>query len=335
MPIEPEHILKFLNDSTKEKRNSELLNLLITRINKLCFEECQIDRIACTLTPMCTRRFLLKLRIINGLDFNDLPKFCYKVHKNTVLRDFEEKTVIYKPFDSYLYLIDFLDIFFHAEYRKLNKYISFKNWDEAFKLFEEKIQKTGAFNYYLSENKNFLIFHYEEKLHIIFVEKDYVLTNARRDKIASLELLKGIFNLFSKLYFPDVKVKQKSNGYITLKTIIPKDIISRIAPPDEIKEDSEEDEYFHNVFYTDIEELMYFCQRIRLKIDRNENLEIKLYLGLLTNNHSEHNKQVPLRYRDIYKIRDFLEKLYNKFYIIWLDSYPLNVEEEEGEILNE
>ncbi|MGV9171976.1 MAG: hypothetical protein ACOC44_19965 [Promethearchaeia archaeon] len=335
MPLEPEHLIDFLNDPTNERRNADLMDLTIARINKLCFEECQIDRIACTLTPMCTRRFLLKLRMINGLGHEDLPKFCYKAHKNMVQRDFEEKTVIYKPFDSYLYLIDFLDIFFHADYRKLNKFISFKNWEDVLNLLEEKVQKTGVFNYHLSENKNYFIFLYEEKLHIVFVEEGYVLTNARRESVASLELLKGIFKLFSNLFFPDIKVKQSKNSHITLKTIVPKDIISRVEPFDESKEDSEEFKYFHNIFHTDIGELMHFCERIRLKADRNENLEIKLYLDLLTNNYNERNKQLPLRYRDIFKIKEFLEKLYNNFYILWLDQYPLNIEEDEGEIINE
>lgn len=45
MPLEPKHILKLLEKSTNEKFKSELLELMIKRINKLCFEECQIDRI--------------------------------------------------------------------------------------------------------------------------------------------------------------------------------------------------------------------------------------------------------------------------------------------------
>ncbi|MHA1724030.1 MAG: hypothetical protein ACTSXH_04210 [Promethearchaeota archaeon] len=46
MPLEPNHLLNFLETSFNEKYNSELLELLIKRIDKLCFEECQIDRMA-------------------------------------------------------------------------------------------------------------------------------------------------------------------------------------------------------------------------------------------------------------------------------------------------
>ena len=112
MPLDPNHIIKFLENISNDKFSSEMLYLLINRIDKLCLEECQIDRIACTLTPMCTRRFLLKLRIKNNLTIDDLPQFCYNVQKNMLYRDFYEKTVVYKPFDAYLYLVDFLDVFF-------------------------------------------------------------------------------------------------------------------------------------------------------------------------------------------------------------------------------
>ena len=100
MPLQPEHIVDFLEKELDSKFQSELLELLNKRIYKLCFEECQIDRIQCTLTPLCTRRFLLKLRLINGLNIDDQPKFCYSVHKGIVQRDFLNKTVVYKPNDA-------------------------------------------------------------------------------------------------------------------------------------------------------------------------------------------------------------------------------------------
>jgi len=38
MPLEPRHIIDFLGDATNDKFNSELLDLLIKKVNKLCFE---------------------------------------------------------------------------------------------------------------------------------------------------------------------------------------------------------------------------------------------------------------------------------------------------------
>ena len=126
MPVLPNHIKNFIVSESETKHKSELIELLLKRVNKLCFDECQIDRISCTITPMCYRRFLLKLRIKNGLPIEDLPQFCYSVHKGVIEREYRNKTVVYRPFDSYLYLVDFLDIFFHGDYRRLNRYISKK-----------------------------------------------------------------------------------------------------------------------------------------------------------------------------------------------------------------
>ncbi|MFX1504052.1 MAG: hypothetical protein ACFFDH_24035, partial [Promethearchaeota archaeon] len=110
MPLQPNHILKFLDNEAENKTKSELIDLLRKRIDELCFEQCQIDRIQCTLTPLCSRRFLIKLRIKSELPIDDLPRFCYSVHKGVIERYFRNKTVIYRPYDAYLYIIDFLDV---------------------------------------------------------------------------------------------------------------------------------------------------------------------------------------------------------------------------------
>jgi len=103
MPLTPEDILKFLDNESEAKFKSELLDLLRKRIDNLCIDECERDRIQCTLTPLCSRRFLLKLRIKNDLKYEDLPKFCYSVHKGVIERFFRNKTVVYRPYDAFLY----------------------------------------------------------------------------------------------------------------------------------------------------------------------------------------------------------------------------------------
>ncbi len=318
MPLEPNHLANFLGNTVNDKFNSELLDLIIKRINKLCFEECQIDRIQCTLTPLCTRRFLLKLRIKNGLPLEDLPKFCYSVQKNIVLRDFRGKTVVYKPFDAYLYLVDFLDIFFHGDYRKLNKFISFQNWSEALEIFDDRIKNRDEnFRYHLKGN--YLIFKYDDRLHIIFVDEKYVLCNANRENIASLELLGAICEFYAKLYFPEIKVKLIKSEYIEVTSILPKDVLNTISKTPTVAENpSKKDHYFWNVFYEDLEAMVQFCKEIHLDYDWMGNLLIKLGINLETNNFNEKNNKIQLRYRDLRFLLNFIQRLYNEFYVIWL-----------------
>jgi hypothetical protein len=319
MPLEPDHISDFLEEDTDSKSRSELLDLLNKRIHKLCFEECQIDRIQCTLTPLCSRRFLLKLRLLNGLTIEDQPEFCYSVHKNIVLRDFRNKTVVYKPNDAYLYLIDFLDVFFHGDYRKLNKYFSKEEFPNITEIFNDRINNRDEdFEYYLSYHQNFMIIKYEEKLHIIFIKKKYALCNANRDSITDLELLYGLTRLFAKIYFPEVRIQRIPDDCIEITTNIPKDVLKNISNTPPVEEESKRDKYLWEVFPNDLDALCQYCKEVSLYMDKLGNLGIKISIGVQSNYPYDKRKLGFLRYRDLRLIFNIIYRLYNDFYIIWL-----------------
>ena len=317
MPLQPEHIDKFLEEEIDTKIKNELLELLKKRIDNLCFKECEIDRIQCTLTPLCTRRTLLKLRLLNGLTIEDQPDFCYSVHKNIIFRDFRNKTVIYKPNDAYLYLVDFFDVFFHGDYRKLNKFFSKKDFKGANKIFNDRINNRDEdFQYLLTDDQNFMIFKYGEKIHICFIAKNYALCNANRENITNLELLFGLCKLFARIYFPEVKLKLNQSNSVEIKTIIPKDALLRISktPPED--EDSKRDNYIWNVFPGELDALSQYCKEINIYIDKKENLAIKLNIGVVPEVHMNKSSSALLRYRDLRLIFNILYRLYNDFYIL-------------------
>jgi len=317
MPLLPEHITKYLNDESDTKVKAELLDIFRKRIDKLCFEECQIDRIQCTLAGLCNKRHLLKLRIKSGLSIEDLPSFCYSVHKGVVERFFRNKTVIYRPFDAYLYLIDFLDVFFHGDYRKLNKFISFNKWDKIFEIFDDRIQNRNENFDYLRTNK-YLIFKFEDRIHIAFLDEKYVICNANRENISSLELLNGICQLYANIYFPEVKLIFIPDKYVEIALKVPYDILTNISEEPLIDNNSKADQYFWNTFWEDLNALTQYCDEINLNIDTNQNLEIVLYLGLLTSNYNEEGIKAKLRFRDLRLIFNFITRIYTDYYIIWV-----------------
>jgi hypothetical protein len=309
MPLEPEHISEFLESEYETKHILELLELLKERIDELCFRDCQTDRVACTLQPKCSRRFLLKLRLLSNLTIEDQPKFCYSVHKNVIQRDFRNKTVIYRPFDSYLYLIDFLDVFFHGDYRKLNKFLSKKDFKEVFKIFDDRINNRGEdFQYLITENQNYIILKFDDKIHIIFLNENYALCNANRDYIKNLEILNGLSELFASLYFPEVEKELIPGESVVLKTYFPKDVLKEISDKPPNNDESKRDSYLWNTFANDLDALSQFCKEINLYIDKKKNLKIKLHLGL----------KPLIRYRDLRLIFNIIFRLYNDFYIIWV-----------------
>jgi len=318
MPLTTDKILKFLDNESETKFKSELLDLLRKRIDKLCFDECEKDRILCTLTPLCSRRFLLKLRIKNDLKLDELPKFCYSVHKGVIERFFRNKTIVYRPYDAYLYLIDFVDVFFHGDYRKLNKFISFKNWEEAFKIFDDRIHnRNEIFDYLLTEN--YLVFKFEDRIHVIFINEKYVLCNANRENVPDLELLEGVCKLYSGIKFPEVKLKQRQSKHVEITVKVPYDVLNKISTEPSIKNDSKADQYFWNIFWEDLNALTQYCDEIHLQMDKNQNLEIILYLRTETSNYDEEENPVPLRFRDLRLILNFINRIYQDYYIIYLD----------------
>lgn len=318
MPLEDKQIIQFLTNPVNERYNSEMIDLLRKEINNLCFKECQVDRITCTLNPMCTRRFLLNMRIKKGLELEELPKFCYNVQKGVIERYLKGRTVVYKPSDSYLFLIDFLDIFFHENYRRLNKFITFKNWEEAEQLLDDANEEGQNISYYRTEN--YFIVKYEDEVHVIFLNEGYVLCNADREDIIDTELIKGILDLYSKKDFPEARVESVQNDYIKVRIKIPNDIVSsinNIEAAEDLNEESSE-YYFRKEFHQDLFELSSFCSKISLNTNFYDDLIINLIIREKTHKYKENNVQVPLRYRDLKRVIEFLDKLYNRYYVIWI-----------------
>ena len=319
MPLERGHIENYLKRDTHPRDKAELYNMLKERIEELC-ENCQRDRIRCVLNPMCYHRFLLKLRILNGLKIEDQPKFCYSVHKNIILRDFLNKTVVYKPYDSYLYMVDFFDVFFHGDYRKLNKFISKRQYKDVKKIFDDRIyNRNENFNYILTEGENYLIFKYGDKIHVLFIRENYAICNANREGIYDLEILLGLCRLFSKIYFPEVRISQQSD-WIEILTIIPQDILIELgnSPKNDNEKNSKRSEYLWGKFSEDLDELSQFCKEINLYFNEKGDLSIKLNISLKTGNPEPNKQSNPIRYRDMQSIFDIITRLYNDFYIIWI-----------------
>ncbi|MFX1398905.1 MAG: hypothetical protein ACFFAS_17885 [Promethearchaeota archaeon] len=316
MPLNPDHIIKYLENISIETNKAELLNLLIKRIDQLCFENCQIDRVACTLTPSCSRRFLLNLRLVSHI--KEIPEFCYGIQKNIVMRDFRNKTVVYTPNDAYLYTSDFFDVFFHGDYRKLTRYVQREQWDRIYKIFDDRILYQNEKFEYIHSN-NYLIIKYDERIHVVLLKENYALCNADLEGFESLELLKGLCELFAKIYFPDVQLKIKNNQHVVIKTLIPQDVLSGITPDlGNQKELTKSDDYFWNSFHKDLESLSQLCEKIRLSFDRNNNLNINLFLSLIINEELGKSKIRQLRFKDLRWILNFIYRLYNDFYILWL-----------------
>jgi replicative DNA helicase len=161
---------------------------------------------------------------------------------------------------------------------------------------------------------------YDDKLHVIFIKEGYVICNANREEIRDLELIKGISNLNSKMSFQETSVRILDDNMVRLMVKIPHDVLTRIKN-DQIKEDEEldkPDNYFWNVFHKDLQNLTEHCQKISLIMNNTQDLRIELFLNNDSNNFIDQAKRVPLRFRDLEEVLNFIDKVYNEFYVIWV-----------------
>jgi hypothetical protein len=178
--------------------------------------------------------------------------------------------------------VDFFDVFFHGDYRKLNKFFSKKDFKGANKIFDDRINNRDEnFQYLLTDDQNFMIFKYDEKIHVCFIAKNYALCNANRENICNLELLFGLCKLFARIYFPEVKLKLNQSNSVEIKIIIPKDALLKFSKIPPIDEDSKSDNYIWNVFPGELETLSQFCKEINIYLDSKDNLAIKLHIGVV------------------------------------------------------
>ena len=145
-------------------------------------------------------------------------------------------------------------------------------------------------------------------MHIIFLNEKYALCNANRDKIVNLEILKGLTDLFSSLYFPEIERRLIPNDSVQIKTYIPRDVLNKTSKEAPENDENKKDQYLWNTFANDLDALSQFCKEINLYIDKKENLTIKLHLDI----------NGGMRYRDLRLVFNILFRLYNDFYIIWL-----------------
>jgi hypothetical protein len=110
--------------------------------------------------------------------------------------------------------------------------------------------------------------------------------------------------------------------YVRVKLKIPFDIASNVTEEaSNIDGENREnaDFYFWNKFPEDLFQLSELCEKINLDMNRINDLVLTIHIDTETKNYPEgSDKNMPLRYRDLRKIIEFIDFIYNQFYVIWI-----------------
>ena len=147
----------------------------------------------------------------------------------------------------------------------------------------------------------------------------YALCNANRENIPDLELLQGVCKLYSGINFPEVKLKQRHSEHIEISVKVPYDVLNEVSAEPSVENDSKVDHYFWNTFWEDLNALTQYCDEIHLQMDKNQNLEITLYLSTETSNYDEEENPVPLRFRDLRLVLNFINRIYQDYFVLRVD----------------
>ena len=161
-----------------------------------------------------------------------------------------------------------------------------------------------------------MIFKYDDKIHVCFIDKNYALCNANRENITNLELLFGLCKLFARIYFPEVKLKLIPSNCVEITIIIPKDTLLKISKEPPTDEESKRDNYIWNIFPSELDALSQFCKEINIYKDKKGNLAIRLNIGVEPEVRTNKYSSALLRYRDLRLIFNMLYRLYNDFYVL-------------------
>lgn len=307
MNTDPRSIVDFLLKIATRKQNSELLKKFAKDLDSLC-SKCQQDRIQCSITPLCSKRHLLKLRIISGAKLEDLPKFCYRQLVSQIARDKEKKRTLFRPLDSYIFLLDFLAIFFPKHYRALFKNLSFLNYEESIDVLESfQKQNKGKFRYLLKQKH--LLIEFQGKLYIIFLKEHYVCCLLRKESIYDSDLLEDLI-VFLSYKVPHIIVERTQKNTVLLSVIVTKS--EQINLEKYFVSDIEDSSENQILFEEDSKILTRISDEILINFDDSDNLHLKLNLKLRTNQNSEFMGKEPINIADIQAIFDIFNHLLKK-----------------------
>ncbi|GAB4307278.1 MAG: hypothetical protein Kow0069_04690 [Promethearchaeota archaeon] len=175
---------------------------------------CQYDRMICAISPMCFRRHWLNVLIKNGVkpDEEIFPKFCYSQQVSNVQRYLQKKRTLYPPFDSLMFLEDFLGLVFPHHKRRLALYLKRGDWPTLREKLDQLAESAGIG---LTWGRDFAVMvppgdYLGPEHNVFFLDErgGYAIVDPRREELYYTEQVEVLVRAFSSAY--DVAVDFKS-----------------------------------------------------------------------------------------------------------------------------
>lgn len=182
-------------------------------------DECQSDRMTCTVRPMCKKRRWLSLLIKAGVSKEEIPQFCYERQIQAVQSFLSKERYFYEPEDCTVYLKDFLDLLSQKTSYYLSKLLENEDYDEVSWEIEfflrKKFNRVRVLN--LGES---IIAMTDYSLWYFNYLGNYVILNLMDEKITNQELLLSLLKFLNRYCKLDVKIYKKTQETWILDLIL-------------------------------------------------------------------------------------------------------------------
>jgi len=171
-------------------------------------QECQRDRMVCSLSPMCFRRHYMNLLIKAGAEFEELPPFCYSQQLSNIQRFLQKKRTLYPATDSIIYLRDFLKLAFEADSKQLLKFFEKIDTAGAARLLQKMREREKALNLRFRLTNNYCLLALEEVIFLLDIRENLAKIDPRREEIFFRETFFLLLELYSEIYRIQYSQKQ-------------------------------------------------------------------------------------------------------------------------------
>ncbi|MHA1696853.1 MAG: hypothetical protein ACTSUG_16480 [Candidatus Helarchaeota archaeon] len=247
-------------------KESLLKNEILSLIKKKC-EICNATPIDCALQPHCGDRKLLKIQIELGVQYQDLPQFCYNQQLQTVIRFMNGKVNLIEPVDVKIFLNDFINVVINE------KKIKFRNSDSLYSKLIVKLSELSKNDFFIvRDERNGLgkvIFLLNGTFYFLDFDKQIAIINWHNSFVETEEELKMVLNLLAQKYKLKFEIEQELLGLWKLIFTFPKKL--EIADDKILKFKQEMKKYVEYVnFYSTFDD---FKLKINLKTPKNINWE--------------------------------------------------------------
>ncbi|MFX0101901.1 MAG: hypothetical protein ACFFCS_20215 [Candidatus Hodarchaeota archaeon] len=203
-----EKLVKYLETRASGSDFKFIVEKAITYMQALD-DECQSDRMTCTVRPMCKKRRWLSLLIKAGVPRDLIPQFCYERQIQAVQSFLSKERYFYEPEDCTIYLKDFLEQISQDSSYYLTKLLESEDYDEVSWEIEfflrKKFNRVRVLN--LGES---MIAMTDYTLWYFNYPSGYVILNLMDEKIANQELLLALLKFLNRYCKLDVKIYKKT-----------------------------------------------------------------------------------------------------------------------------